>query len=140
MNTSLSSDDNNSNHHENHGDANEKRRFTRVPFVSHITLNQNDTLWEGTVVDVSLNGVLVSSKSLYRLNDNSIIHSTITFEDGTELHATLQLAHHHEDFYGFCFKAIDSDSAAHLRNIITHNIGDSSACDRELLSLFSYHQ
>jgi hypothetical protein len=118
----------------------EKRRFTRVPFVSHIALTQGDEHWEGDVVDISFNGILINFSHVLVLNKDNILLSTIHFENDTSIHANLKLAHQNGHLYGFCFSEIDLDSITHLRNIISHNLGDSHACERELMSLFSYHQ
>jgi hypothetical protein len=118
----------------------DKRRFTRVPFVSHIALSHDGFDWEGEVVDISFNGILINFDPPTPLDTDMIVSSTLHFENDTNIQAKLQLSHHHDDFYGFCFNEIDIDSIAHLRNVITHNLGDSGACERELMTLFSYHQ
>ncbi|MGS2717460.1 PilZ domain-containing protein [Eionea flava] len=121
----------------------EKRRFTRVAFVSHISLSKEkeNFQWEGTVVDISFNGILVNIDTESSIGEmGAIINATIHFENDARIDATLQFAHHHDKFYGFSFHEIDSDSLMHLRRIIEHNLGDSSICERELLTLFRYHQ
>jgi hypothetical protein len=118
----------------------DKRRFTRVPFVSHIALSHNGVDWEGQVVDISLNGILINFDPPTPLDIDMIVSSILHFENDANIQAKLQLSHHHDNFYGFCFNEIDVDSIAHLRNVITHNLGDSAACERELMALFSYHQ
>jgi len=120
---------------------NEQRRFTRVAFVNHISLNKGEQQWDGTVVDISFNGILVSSDVNIDVDDNSpIMGATIHFENGDRINARLALAHHHGKFYGFRFHEIDSDSLTHLRGIIEYNLGDGHTCERELLTLFRYHQ
>ncbi|EGG95347.1 hypothetical protein IMCC1989_770 [gamma proteobacterium IMCC1989] len=122
----------------------EQRRFTRVSFVNHIVLKKGDTQWNGTVVDISFNGVLISCDSDIALTKAAgsadIVDAIIHFENDDYIMAKLELAHHHGKLYGFSLHEIDSDSLAHLRNIIEHNLIDSSVCERELLTLFRYHQ
>lgn len=120
--------------------ADEKRRFTRVPFVNRITLSQGELQWEGTVVDVSLNGILINCEELAVMDTEKNISSTIHFENDSHIQAKLELAHHNENLYGFHFNEIDIESIGHLRNIITHNLGNGQACERELMTLFRYHQ
>jgi len=126
---------------------NEQRRFTRVTFVSHISLQQEDRQWHGTVVDISFNGVLVSCDEEITLGGDhttdqtkNIVEATIHFENDAGINAKLELAHHHGKLYGFSLHEIDSDSLTHLRHIIEQNLTDSGVCERELLSLFRYHQ
>lgn len=119
---------------------NEQRRFSRVPFVNDITLSQQGQDWRGTVVDISFNGILITGKALPLANEDTSVQSTIHFDNGIDITAELALAHQHDDFYGFHFASIDSDSLTHLRSLVSLNLGDESACRRELLSLFSYHQ
>ena len=122
---------------------NEQRRFTRVTFVSHITLQQGDRQWNGTVVDISFNGVLVSCDADIVLAESdaaNIVDAIIHFENDDCITAKLELAHHHGKLYGFSVHEIDSNSLAHLRNIIEQNLVDPSTCERELLTLFRYHQ
>ncbi len=118
----------------------DQRRFTRVPFVSHMTLRQGQHTWQGNVVDISFNGALVEATDLPINEQSPPLNATLTFEDNSSIELTLRLAHHHQTFYGFCFSEIDSDSLTRLRNIISLNLGDAKACERELASLFSYHQ
>jgi hypothetical protein len=121
----------------------EQRRFTRVTFVSHITLQQDDLQWNGTVVDISFNGVLVSCDAdivLAESHTAKIVEATIHFENDDCITAKLELAHHHGKLYGFSMHEIDSNSLAHLRNIIEQNLVDNNTCERELLTLFRYHQ
>ena len=126
----------------------EQRRFSRVPFVQQVTLSQGDINWQGTVVDICFNGILINGKDLPIIGANNTdeealamtADSVIHFDNGIDINANLELAHQHGDFYGFRFSEIDTDSLMHLRNIISLNLGDDNACRRELMNLFSYHQ
>jgi hypothetical protein len=119
---------------------NEQRRFSRVPFVNDITLSQQGQDWQGTVVDICFNGILISGKGLPLTEAGTSVPSIIHFDNGIDITADLELVHQHGDFYGFHFSTIDSESLAHLRKLVSLNLGDESACQRELISLFSYHQ
>lgn len=114
----------------------EKRRFTRIPFVNHIALVHNDETHSGEVVDISFNGILLNFKHTLNCEDGTLFDSYIHFEDGTKIHADIQLAHQHEQYYGFCFHRIDSHSLVNLFNIISHHFGNKTDCERELISLF----
>lgn len=118
----------------------EKRQFTRVSFVTEVKLTQGDQIWLGHVVDISFKGILVSSRSPFKFDNNHPIIAEISFENNTSMHIKVEEAHNNGQFYGFRFLEFDVDGMTHLRNIIMHNLGDESACERELISLFSYHQ
>ncbi len=116
----------------------EQRRFTRVPFVNGVTLTSNGQSWQGTVVDISFNGVLINCKEFSE--ETSSIIGEINFESNLTITAELKLVHHNANLYGFCFEDIDTDSVGHLRRLLTLNMGSESTCERELIALFRYHQ
>lgn len=133
----------------------DQRRFSRVPFVHQITLSPQESAsqhqplqpneqpsedWQGTVVDISFKGILISGKNPPVSEDSGPLPSVIHFENGIDISADLELAHQHDEFYGFHFSTIDSDSLMHLRKLVSLNLGDDAACQRELMTLFSYHQ
>lgn len=118
----------------------EKRQFTRVPFVTQVKLSQSEQLWLGHVVDISFRGILVSSTNTPGFNPDQPVLADISFDNGSTMRVRAQQAHHHGTFYGFEFLEVDMDSMTHLRNIIMLNLADENACERELITLFSYHQ
>lgn len=118
----------------------EKRRFTRVPFACDIVISQEPHLWIGTVVDISFNGILVNAKFDTEFDPNATFNTTVTFDNGEQFNVTASLIHHNNHFYGFRYKQVSTEDLHHLRNLIMLNLGSDTACERELLSLFSYHQ
>ena len=40
--------------------SHERRRFTRIPFEASVTLSNPTGSWTGKLLDISLNGVLIS--------------------------------------------------------------------------------
>jgi len=118
----------------------EKRQFTRVSFVTQVKLSQGEQLWLGHVVDISFKGVLVNSRTPLTFDPDQAVNAEIFFENGISMKVKVKEAHNNGQFYGFNFLEMDVDGMTHLRNIIMHNLGDESACERELISLFSYHQ
>ena len=116
----------------------DKRRFTRVAFISHITLSHNKQHWQGNVVDISFNGILIDFDLSPTLDKSILFNAVIHFENGASICSDIQLAHNHDNHYGFCFTKIDSDSLTHLLNIISLNLGNKSACERELMCLFDH--
>ncbi len=118
----------------------EKRQFTRVSFVTQVKLSQDEQLWLGHVVDISFKGILVNSRTPFTFNSEKPVTAEISFDNGTSMKIKSEQAHTNGQFYGFRFLEMDVDGMTHLRNIIMRNLGDDAACERELISLFSYHQ
>jgi len=118
----------------------EKRQFTRVSFVTQVKLSQGEQLWLGHVVDISFKGILVNSRTPLIFDKAEPIIAEVFFENGSSMKVKAEEAHNNGRFYGFHFLELDVDGMTHLRNIIMLNLGDESACERELISLFSYHQ
>jgi hypothetical protein len=118
----------------------EKRQFTRVPFVTQVRLSQGEQLWLGHVVDISFKGILVSSSTPFTFDPEQPVTTEISFDNGSSMKIKAEEAHNNGQFYGFKFLEIDVDGMTHLRNLIMLNLGDDAACERELISLFSYHQ
>jgi hypothetical protein len=118
----------------------DKRQFTRVPFVTEVKLSQGQQLWLGHVIDISFKGILVNSRTPLAFPDSKPIIAEISFENGSTMKIKVEQAHSNPPFFGFKFQEIDVEGMTHLRNIIMLNLGDDAACERELISLFSYHQ
>lgn len=118
----------------------EKRQFTRIPFVTQVRLSQNEQLWLGHILDISFKGILVRSSTAFTFDQQQPIVAEIAFDNGSSMKIKAQQAHSNGELYGFKFLEIDIDGMTHLRNIIMLNLGDDSACERELMALFSYHQ
>lgn len=118
----------------------DKRLFTRVPFVIRVTLTQNQQLWLGHVVDISFNGMLVNSRTPFTFDAKTPVIAEITFENGSVFKVKTEQAHHRNELYGFRFLEMDLDSMTHLRNLMLLNLGDVDQCERELETLFGTHQ
>ena len=123
-----------------HQQLEEKRQFTRVPFVTQVKLSQNQQLWLGHVVDISLKGILINSATPFTFDEKQAVIAEISFDNEISMRVKVKQAHSNRQFYGFKFLEMDVDGMTHLRNIIMLNLGDDAACERELMALFSYHQ
>lgn len=123
-----------------HHHTEEKRQFTRVPFVTQVKLAQNQQLWLGHVADISLKGILINSATAFTFDEQQPVIAEISFDNEVSMRIKVKQAHSNGQFYGFEFLEMDIDGMTHLRNIIMLNLGDDAACERELLALFSYHQ
>lgn len=116
----------------------EKRKFTRIPFQAKVHIVSADGNWHGELIDVSLQGVLVTTpeKWVAKIDDHFLIELLI---EGSDISIRMEaaVAHIEDDYIGFQCKHIDLDSITHLRRLVELNIGDSSILSRELSALGS---
>ena len=115
----------------------EQRHFSRVPFDCDVTGIDRNVHWPTQLLDISLNGALVSRPAEWqpnngdlcelqiRLNDNNIV---IDMEEAT-------VAHVSDDRVGFKCRIIDIDSITHLKRLVELNLGDPELVNRELAAL-----
>jgi hypothetical protein len=113
----------------------DRRRFTRVNFHAEVTLTQQNYGFSSTLVDVSLNGILLDTPAEYELRADSPADVAIKLGDETEINMSVRLVHSSSDVLGFRCESIDVDSIGHLRRLIELNIGDAHAAERVLSEL-----
>lgn len=116
----------------------DKRQFTRVSFVTQVKLNQGQQLWLGHVIDISLKGILITSRSPLVFDKAQTITAEISFDNESSMRIKVEEVHHHDEFYGFRFVDYDLEAISHLKKIIMFNSGSESVCERELMTLFNY--
>ena len=117
------------------GNGKDQRHFTRIPFDCDASIyDQDKHYWSTQLLDVSLNGVLVSRPQDWqpsmgdecrlrlKLNNNGTV---IDMEQAT-------VAHIHEDRVGFKCEFIDIESITHLKRLVELNLGDPELVHREL--------
>ncbi|ACE86214.1 PilZ domain-containing protein [Cellvibrio japonicus] len=117
--------------------TNERRRFSRVLFDAHVELAQGDFHWRATLLDISLNGMLLQQQLPEAVNQQEPILVKIILADNTSIAMSVTLAHQHNQQTGLVCSAIDIDSVCHLRRLIELNLGDATAAERELSELMS---
>ncbi len=115
-----------------HGD---KRRFQRVSFHATTVLCVGATRHEVTLVDLSLNGLLVEVNSDIDLQSAQTIQAEIKLEGDALISMDVSLSHKQGTQFGLKCEMIDVDSISHLRRLIELNTGDAQAAERELSEL-----
>ena len=118
--------------------ADERRRFQRIPFTSKTTISQNKLCWRADLKDISFKGALTSRPADW-LGSPSATQFTIDAELNEEHHIrfTATLKHEEADTLGFHCESMDIDSASTLRRLVELNLGDPALLDREFLKLVS---
>lgn len=117
---------------------NERRRFSRIPFhaVAHLNADKGELHLNCTVIDISLNGLLIIKPDGWRgtLGDEFQIdllldHAQIVIK------MNAAVAHIDDTSVGFICEYIDLDSITHLKRLVELNIGDEGLLHRELSAL-----
>ena len=114
----------------------EKRHYTRINFAAPVQLQWQQQQWNAELLDVSLNGVLISRPALWDLIDGSELALKIQLpQSDVTIEMTVKQAHHDTERLGFHCLQIELASIEHLRRLIEFNTGDSGLLHRELSQL-----
>lgn len=113
-----------------------RRQFTRILFSIDAQLEVNEQTYPVNILDISLNGALVSSpKSGDDIkNKLGVLSFNLSGSDAqVEMH--IAVVHVESDEVGLQCNAIDIDSVTHLRRLVELNLGDDSQLNKELSQL-----
>jgi len=115
----------------------EQRHFSRIPFDCDVVVIDRNVHWPTHLLDISLNGALVSRPAEWQPNDGDLCELQIKLNDNTIVidmeEATI--AHISDDRVGFKCRIIDIDSITHLKRLVELNLGDPELIHRELAAL-----
>jgi len=119
-------------------DSDERRHFSRIPFEAkaHINSKKGELHLNCHVIDISLNGILISEPDgwLGEMNDQYTID--LLLENAQlVIKMDVTVAHVAPDTIGFTCKNIDLDSITHLKRLVELNLGDEDLLHRELSAL-----
>ena len=121
------------------------RHFTRIPFdaETHILSTDNNQKWPCTLLDISLNGVLISPPANWHAesDDNFILELQLGsgHDRSLRLHMDVRVAHIESDHVGLQIMRMDVDTASHLHRLVELNAGDTELLKRELAELINQH-
>lgn len=113
-----------------------RRLFTRVLFSIKAILEVDDTNYPVSILDISLNGVLVTlpkSKQSFKNKEGTLSFSLLDGE--SEVVMQVIIVHEDDDEVGLQCHSIDIDSISHLRRLIELNLGDDEQINKELSQL-----
>lgn len=115
-----------------------QRRFQRIPFTAeaHVHAAKGELHLNCTVVDVSLNGLLIQKPTGW-LGVNGDLYQVDLLLNDAELVIKMQaeVAHIDNGSVGFHCELIDLDSITHLKRLVELNLGDEALLHRELAAL-----
>lgn len=115
----------------------ERRRFTRINFDAATEVKYGDDSWQATLVDISFNGMLLTTETAIDLEIGASVDLTVhLLGDDVTINTPAVLAHKDKDQYGFSIENLDLDSLTQIRRLVELNLGDEALLERELDHLF----
>jgi len=116
----------------------DKRKFTRVLFLTKASLTIEDTSYDVSLHDLSLNGALVtvSEKTEPLIGKLGLLEFSL-LEDKAKVSMNVKVKHEQGDITGLKCESIDIDSVTLLRRLIELNMGDDEQLHKELSQLIS---
>jgi len=114
----------------------ERRKFSRVVYQANITLQQDDKQWKGTLVDLSLHGLLIDLADSEEIKEKNEINVRFTLnESEINISAECKLINKTNNTLRLCISHIDIDSISHLKRLVELNVGNSDLLLRQLSEL-----
>lgn len=116
--------------------SHERRKFTRIPFEASVSLTSPSGNWTGKLLDISLNGLLISKPQNWSVaKDPKYLVEIHPADEVFTIRMESSVAHSEDQQVGLQCNFIDIDSASHLRRLVELNIGDEQVLYRELSAL-----
>ena len=117
-----------------------RRQFTRILFSIKAELNVEDKSYPVSILDISLNGALVSAvKSEQPLKGKLGELNFFLADNQSKVTMHVAVVHEQNDETGLQCNAIDIDSITLLRRLVELNLGNNDQLDKELSQLSSTH-
>lgn len=114
----------------------EQRNFSRVKFQAHTRVEIKGRPYGGELLDISLNGALISFDKVLPLKLDEELQIRIFLSSSSiSMSFNASLVHLEENRYGFKFNSCDADSMTHLRKLLEYNLDDQGKVTRELFFL-----
>ncbi|MCD6292776.1 MAG: PilZ domain-containing protein [Deltaproteobacteria bacterium] len=115
---------------------NEQRNFSRITFQAHTKIEIKGHSYGGELLDISLNGALVSCSTELPLTlSENILIKVFLPSSSVSMNFSARLVHLDGDHYGFKFSSCDAESMTHLRRLLEFNLEDQNQVVKELFFL-----
>lgn len=117
----------------------ERRHFHRIVMHRPVTLDCQEHPVKAELLDISLNGALVSLDDSWTPQIGNQADAAIRLGDDDEftIRMTVRVAHIKDGHVGLQVTSIDLDSATTLRRLVELNLADPALLERELEQLTS---
>ncbi len=113
----------------------EQRHYTRIPFDGRARLSHNGATWEGSLIDISLRGVLLEHPPGWNGKIGDAYLLELLLHNEAVIKMQLRVVHFDKRRIGFHCDHTDLDSMGHLKRLMELNLGDEERLNRELSSM-----
>ncbi|MCP3868850.1 MAG: PilZ domain-containing protein [Gammaproteobacteria bacterium] len=115
---------------------NERRHFWRVGFDAPVKIIGTDNQYDSTLVDISLNGVLLIRPDTWAGQPGQQYDLEIRLDgDNNLIRMNVGVVHQDEETIGLHSNKLDLESISHLKRLVELNLGDHHLLERELEAL-----
>lgn len=115
--------------------AQQRRRFTRIPFDAEARLSAGERQWAVELLDLSLKGALIARPQGWNSKAEGPLRLELRLSEDALIVMDVSIAHQEADRLGLRCEDIDLDSITHLRRLVELNLGNPDLLERELASL-----
>ena len=116
----------------------ERRRFHRIATDKPVSVQVGDAFHTGTVLDISLQGLLLESAENWNPAIGTRVRAGIHLDaDMPGIHMDGEIAHIDGRRVGLRCVGIDLQSASMLRRMVELNLGDGELLERDLSQLIA---
>ena len=120
------------------GKTDERRRFHRIATDKPVSLSEGDMQHSGTVLDISLQGLLLESNGSWNPTIGARVRAGVQVgEDMPQISMDGEIAHVDGKRVGLRCVGIDLESASMLRRMVELNLGDGELLERDLSQLLA---
>jgi hypothetical protein len=120
------------------GKTDERRRFNRIATDKPVSLREGDRQHSGTVLDISLQGLLLESNGSWNPTIGARVRAGVHLgKDMPEIRMDGEIAHIDGKRVGLRCVVIDLESASMLRRMVELNLGDGELLERDLSQLLA---
>lgn len=115
-----------------------QRKFSRIMFDRYVTLRKGNSALQGEIINISLQGVLLKTTSLFNLRETCTIEFRLADHPAAPvLEIQGKVVRCENDKTAFHFTRMDPDTFLHLKNIMAYNRGDEALVLDELAEVLS---
>lgn len=113
-----------------------RRKYSRILFSTPATLVINEYTYNCELLDISLNGALISLPDKLLADKNALAELTFSLpESQITINMSVEIRHIEPFHLGLHCVHIDIDSITHLKRLVELNLGDDDLLHRELTML-----
>lgn len=116
---------------------NERRTFSRVPFVADAMLVFAGGHLPAELLDLSLAGALVACADAAAPGRDEPVTLVLVLgsDNALVLEMGARVAHRADDHLGLAFERVELETMVHLRRLLELNLGDAERIKREVFEL-----